>query len=196
MAKRIPTSALLRDLLQEAHAERVSVRWLLASLEERSFGIVILLLGLVALLPGVSGVVGVLVAYPAIQMILARKAPVFPSFITRREVSTRRLARLILRVEPGLRRLERVIRPRWVTPIDATKRVVGFILLLLGGLLLVPIPLSNLIPGLVIVMLAFAYLEDDGVLLVIALLAAFVSFAIAGATVWAMIKGIDFVDPK
>lgn len=196
MAKRIPTSALLRDLLQEAHAERVSVRWLLASLEERSFGIVILLLGLVALLPGVSGVVGVLVAYPAIQMILARKAPVFPSFITRREVSTRRLARLILRVEPGLRRLERVIRPRWVTPIDATKRVVGFILLLLGGLLLVPIPLSNLIPGLVIVMLAFAYLEDDGVLLVIALLAALVSFAIAGATVWAMIKGIDFVDPK
>ncbi len=196
MAKRIPTSALLRDLLQGAHAERVSVRWLLASLEERSFGIVILLLGLVALLPGVSGVVGVLVAYPAIQMIRARKAPVFPSFITRREVSTRRLARLILRVEPGLRRLERVIRPRWVTPIDATKRVVGFILLLLGGLLLVPIPLSNLIPGLVIVMLAFAYLEDDGVLLVIALLAALVSFAIAGATVWAMIKGIDFVDPK
>jgi hypothetical protein len=196
MVARAPTSELLRDLLKGADAERVSVRWLLDSLEERSFGIVMLLLGLIAFLPGISGAVGVLVVIPAIQMMLARRAPQFPPFITRRQVSTQKLTRLIHRIEPALRRLERVIRPRWITPIEATKRAVGFVLLLLGAQLLVPIPLSNLIPAVAIVLLAFAYLEDDGVLLGIALIAAAASFAVAGVTVWATIKGIDFIDPK
>ena len=143
MSTRIPASEVLRDLLLDAPAETVSVGWLMDSLEERSFGIVILLFSLLALVPGVSGIIGVLIAIPAVQMILARTAPVFPRFISRRHVSRQRLARLIGRVEPVLLRLERVIRPRWITPIQATKRAVGAILLLPGGLLLVPIPFSN-----------------------------------------------------
>jgi hypothetical protein len=194
--KRIPTSEVLRELLVGAPSDKVSVRWLLDSLEERSFGIVMLLLGLLALLPGASAVVGVIVALPGVQMILARKAPIFPSFVSRRQVQTQDLARLIGRVEPVLRRLERVIRPRWITPIQATKRAVGALLLLLGALLLVPLPLSNIIPALVIVLLAFAYLEDDGVLLCVALAAALIALAIAGVMVWGTIKGIDFIDPK
>ena len=44
-------------------------------------------------------------------------------------------------------------------------------------------------PALVIILLAFAYLEEDGVLLCIALLAALSALAIAAVTVWATIKG-------
>jgi hypothetical protein len=193
---RVPTSQALRELLDGADPNRVSIRWLLDSLSERSFGIVMLLLGIVAMVPGVSGIVGVLVAIPAVQMILAHKAPVFPRFISRRQVPTQRLARLIGRVEPILRRLERIIRPRWQTPIQMTKRAVGAILLLLGGLLLVPIPFSNLVPALVIVLLAFAYLEEDGVLLCVALVAALTALAVAAVIVWGTIKGIDLIDPK
>ena len=196
MKQHVPTSELLRGLLQGADPERVSIRWLLDGLEERSFGIVMLVLGLVALVPGASGVVGVLVALPAIQMMLAKRAPVFPGYVARRQIPTRRLAALIARVEPILRNLERIIRPRWTTPIETTKRAVGFVLLLLGALLLVPIPLSNIVPALVIVLLAFAYLEEDGVLLAVALLAALAALAVATAAVWATIKGIDFIDPK
>lgn len=193
---RVPTSQALRELLNGADPERVSVRWLLDSLRERSYGIVMLLLGIVALVPGVSGLVGILVAIPAVQMFLGRKAPVFPGFVSRREISTRRLAALVARVEPALRRLERVIRPRWRMPDRGTERVVGSVLFLLGALLLVPIPFSNVVPALVIVLLAFAYLEGDGLLLWVALAAAAVSLAVAAAIVWGTIKGIDFIDPK
>jgi hypothetical protein len=79
---------------------------------------------------------------------------------------------------------------------EATKRVVGVNLLLLGALLLVPLPLSNIVPALAIVLLAFAYLEDDGVLLCVALGASLIAFAIAAVMVWGTIKGIDFIDPK
>ena len=76
---------------------------------------------------------------------------------------------MVRRTVPVLRFLEGLIRPRWPTPFEATKRVVGFIVLLLGASLLAPIPLSNLPSVLMIVLVAFAYLDDDGVLLCAAL---------------------------
>jgi hypothetical protein len=69
----------------------------------------------------------------------------------------------------ALSSLERFIRARWQTPFEATKRVVGGAVLLIA-LLFVPIPLSNVPPALTIVLLAFAYLEEDGALLCATLL--------------------------
>ena len=43
-------------------------------------------------------------------------------------------------VSPEVRRLERFIRPRWATPTEATKRVVGAVVLPLAGRLLAPVP--------------------------------------------------------
>ena len=69
------------------------------------------------------------------------------------------------RLVPVLRWLERFIRPRWATPFEATKRGVGGVVLLLSASLLAPVPLSNVPPALAIMLIAFAYLEEDGVLL-------------------------------
>ncbi len=191
---REPTSVVLERLLEGAHDDHVSLGWLIENLRERSFGIVMLILGLVALIPGVSGIIAVLLMIPALQMILARKAPYFPGVIARRRIPRAKLARMIARINPVLRRIERVVRPRWPTPFEATKRAVGFLVILLAATLLAPIPFSNIVPALVIVLLSFAYLEEDGIALCVALLAALVSLASAGAIVWAAIRGIDFLE--
>ncbi|MFO0989606.1 MAG: exopolysaccharide biosynthesis protein [Alphaproteobacteria bacterium] len=185
---------MLDRLLKDAPDEDVTLAWLIAGLRERSFGIVMLILGLVALIPGASGVVGVLLMIPAVQMMFARKGPAFPGFLARRRISKRKLARLVARINPILHRIERVVRPRCATPFEATKMAVGLVVLLLAATLLAPIPFSNIIPGLVIVLLSFAYIEEDGIALCIALVAALVSLAIVAATVWAALRGIDFLD--
>lgn len=190
-----PTSAVLEHLLEGAPAERVTLGWLIASLQERSFGIVMMLLGLVSLVPGAATFTAIFLTIPAFQMMMARKAPVFPGFVSRRSLPTRRLSGLIGRLNPVLRRLERLIRPRWTTPFEATKRIVGGILLLLGISMLSPIPFSHVPPALVIVLLSFAYLEEDGIALCVALTAALASFCFIGIALWATVKGIDFLDP-
>lgn len=83
-----------------------------------------------------------------------------------------------------LRYLERFIRPRWTTPFQWTKRIAGIVVLLLSLGLLVPVPMSNIPPALTILLIAFAYLEEDGVLLCLALTAAPVLLAIAAAVTW------------
>jgi hypothetical protein len=68
--------------------------------------------------------------------------------------------------------LEKFIHPRWPTPLKAAKRLVGAVVMLLGiVMVLAPIPLSNVVPALVIALISLAYLEEDGLALTIALLA-------------------------
>ena len=124
-----------------------------------------------------------MLAIPAFQMIRAHPAPVFPG-ASRNEPS--RLTNLLMlkRIIPALRYLERLIRPRWPTPFEITKRVIGGFVLLLGGCLLAPLPLSNLPVSLTIVLLAFAYLEEDGILLALALAIALGLFAVGAMALW------------
>ena len=184
---RVPTSVILEDLLRDAPGE-VTLAWFTATLHERSFGIVMLLIGLVGLVPGISPVAGVALAVPAVQMMLGRGEPVLPRRLATRRISKQRLARILARVIPVFRRLERLVRPRWRTPFQATQRAVGFVIFLLGATLLAPVPFSHVIPALVIMLLAFAYLEEDGVMLSIALGAAVLSLAVTAAAIWGAVE--------
>lgn len=182
---RLPTSVILERLMHEAPPGTVSLGWLVDRLGPRSFGLVLLLLGLLALLPGIAIAAGVLLAIPASQMLRGHAAPVFPERLARRGLPTRRLAALIRRAVPALRRMERVMRPRFPTPFQATKRMVGALMLLLGALLLAtPVPLSNIPYGIAIILLAFAYLEEDGIALCIALGLAVLALVAGAAALW------------
>jgi hypothetical protein len=56
-----------------------------------------------------------------------------------------------------------------------------------------PIPLSNVVPALVIILISLAYLEEDGLVLSVALLAAAGVLAVAGISVWATIRGAAWI---
>ena len=193
MTIRIPTSVLLDGLLRGADTERVTLGWLVDSLGERSFGLVMLLLALLAAMPGASAIVAPLLAILSVQMMLGHAAPAFPRRVAERSLRTERLARTLGRAVPVLRAIEGFIHPRWPTPFEATKRGVGLVVLLLGGLLLAPVPLSNIPPALVIALLAIAYLEEDGILLCVALAASALLLAIAAGAVWQAMGELGWV---
>ena len=144
-----------------------------------------LLLALLGLAPGVATFTGLLLAFPAIQMMLGRESPTLPHFLAARPISTRHFTKWSARAIPLLERMEAVIRPRLATPFQATKRLVGLLVLLLAATLIWPVPFSHIIPTLVIILISVAYLEEDGVLLLASLAAALLSFSISAAPVWA-----------
>ena len=193
MTARAPTSVVLDGLLGPEAPEQVTLGGLMDRLGDRSFGVVLLLLALLALLPGVSAVAGVLLMVPAVQMVLGRRGAVFPRRVAARRFEAERLARVVRRGVPVLRLLERFIRPRWATPVEATKRAVGVVVLLLAASLLAPVPLSNIPPALAIALIAFAYLEEDGMLLAIALAAALVLLGAAALAAWEAVSATGWV---
>jgi hypothetical protein len=150
-----------------------------------------LLIALVAIAPGLSIVAGLLLMIPAFRMIAGKPAPVFPRRIATLTLPTRHLAVLVQRFVPMLRYLEKVVHPRWHTPLDATKRLVGAVVVMLRATLV--IPLSNVVPALAIALISLAYLEEDGVLLSIALLAAVIVLSVATIAVWEMVVGVKWI---
>jgi hypothetical protein len=182
-------------MVDQATNAHVSVSWLIEQLGERSFGLTLFLMALIALVPGASTVVGVLIAWPAIQMILGHRAPLLPDIIARRHIEVDKLARATRILLPRLRWVERLIRPRWPTPFQITKRLTGILILLVGLTLISPVPFSHVVPALVIMLLALAYLEEDGIVLLVALTAALLSLTATAAAVWGVVETADWLDP-
>jgi len=190
----VPTSLVLQELLDEAPAEHFTLDWLIGSLPERSFGIVMLLLAVLAMVPVGSIVPGLLLAILAAQMTVGRHGPVFPRRVSFHPLPTRHLVRMGRQPIQVLKYLERVIRPRWPTPFGATKRIIGIVVFLLTCLiLLAPLPLTNVPPAAVIALISLAYIEEDGVLLAIALTAALILLAIAAAAVWGAVDSAIWI---
>jgi len=178
-------SDVLERLHEEAPREHFTLGWLMGHLHKRSFGVMMLLFALVAVAPGVSILSGVLLMITAVQMIAGQPAPVFPRSIAARPLPTRHLAAILQRAVPALRYVEAVSHPRWPTPHQATRRVVGVAVLMLSITLVVtPIPLSNVVPALLIALISLAYLEEDGLLLAIGLLIAVTAMTVESVVVW------------
>jgi hypothetical protein len=55
------------------------------------------------------------------------------------------------------------------------------------------VPMIQVVPALVIVLISLAYLEEDGVLLSIALLIAIALLAITGVAGWKMVAGVIWI---
>ena len=124
----------------------------------------------------------------AVQVIGGRQEPVFPLFITARTLPTQYLFRLGGRAIPILRYLEKPVYPRWPTAFEAARRFVGVVVLLLTAvLLLTPVPLSNIAPAVLVVLISLAYIEDDGLLLCAAFFAAIILISIEVVAVWGTI---------
>ena len=190
----IPASDMLQELHEHAPADHFNLGWLMSSLHKQSFGMIMLLLAILAAAPGICLVAGLLLMIPAFQMIAGRPAPTFPRWIADRPLPTRHLGPVVQHAIRMLKYLEKTVYPRYSTPPDATKRVVGFAVMMLSArLVLAPIPLSNILPALMIALISLAYLEEDGLVLSIGLLAAFVVIALDVGAVWEIVHGAKWI---
>jgi hypothetical protein len=178
------TSVLVEELVAQAPGGPVDLDWLLSHLDKRSFGLLLLLLGLLVIVPGVASIASLMVLFPSVEMMMGRSRPTFPQFLSKRPFDFERFKRLAERVKPGLRAIENLSRPRWTLPHAAAGRLVGTIVFLLALSAVWPLPLVNVIPGAIIVLIAIGYLQEDGLLLAVAAAAAFLSLAGFGWTLW------------
>lgn len=189
----VPASDVIEELFDRAPAV-VTPAWLITNLHERSFGIVLLLMAVIGILPGASGIIGVLLLFPAWQLMRARETPELPRFIGQRRLSGEKVRRIGRRLRWPLRKLEGIIRPRWPEIFELMRRGIGVTIVLLAVTMVWPFPFSQIPPAIAIMLLAIAHIEEDGALLIVAMLGALASLAFTGATVWAAIRTTGWLD--
>jgi hypothetical protein len=177
-------SLVLERLLLTLPPDRVSLGWLHEELREYSFELIAFILALIGVLPGASWVVGPLLIVPAIGM-MSSSVVDLPKILAARSISARHASFVLGRAIPVLRRWETPDRERNAGFWRGARPVAGLFSLLLAITLLVPIPLSNVLPALVIAGLTLASFEKNATLLCLSGLAAAVSLGVTCVTVMA-----------
>ena len=133
--------------------------------------------------PGVGGAVGgPLVILVGVQLLLGMRKLWLPVFLARRGPHRSAMMRFRQRMAPWLRRLEKLVRPRMTAFLDnrIALSFTGLLLVLLGVLLALPIPFTNYVFGFLLLLFAFALLERDGALLLVAWIAGGIAVVVFG----------------
>ncbi|WP_439815961.1 exopolysaccharide biosynthesis protein [Zavarzinia sp. CC-PAN008] len=184
------TSDVLLALCERGDGKRISMGDIVDGLDDRGFGILMLLLALPCTLPiappGVSAIAGLPLALVALQLVFGARHPWLPGFIRRRSFDRGDFRSLIEKSLPVLSRIERLLRPRLPFMVgDVQERVIAVLILVLALLLSTPFPFTNVPLSLAIVVLAAGQIEHDGLVLLIGIVLGVIAI---GLLIWSAIE--------
>ena len=169
---------------------------LLDALDERAFGLVLLMLAIPCCIPFLYGVPQV-VALPMLALVFqiaqGREQPWLPARLKARGFDVGAVRSALSRVAPYVGWIERLARPRLAALTEGVGlRVVGAVMLLPVASILSPVPLSNTPPGVGVAVAAVGLIERDGALTLAGLaFATLWSVALFGTLAFFGLEGVE-----
>lgn len=182
----LPLSQLLAQIVQEHRGDRLTLSQLAALLRDRAWGGLLLIFAAINVLPlppGATTITGIPLLILTAQLAAGKSSPWFPRKIDQRGITKDEIARLIGKMVPLERRIERVLKPRLCALTNhRAARVMGVVSFLLSVILWLPIPLGNHAPAVSMTLFALALIYRDGVLAILGAVATLFSIALLGLT--------------
>lgn len=176
-------TGLLDCLVKETSGEKVTLGQLMHIVERRSFGAVILLLGLIAvspltIVPGATWVVATVTLLFSIQLLFALKHPILPKRLLKLELSRDHLQTFARASRKMAHTADKLTAPRLGFLTRPPFIVAVALICIAAALVTFPlglIPLGPVLPGISILLMGIGLTARDGVFLLLS------SLAFAGA---------------
>ncbi|MGZ2411572.1 hypothetical protein ACUXST_000969 [Sphingomonas sp. F9_3S_D5_B_2] len=169
-------SERLAEIAADAGDDRISFSELARQLHSRVWGGLLLIfaaINVMPLPPGTSTIIALPILLVSAQMVFGRPAPWFPRRLDQRGVTKEELQRLVDKMGWFEARVERVLKPRLPQLTGAAAmRVIGSACFLLGLVAALPILMIHNAPALAIVLFGLGLIYRDGILVIIAAVAA------------------------
>ena len=166
-----------QKLNEQTPTSHVTLGELSDGMQERAFGLLILLLALPCALPFVYGLPQ-LVALPMLvltfQMARGLTSPWLPQTLRKRRLSIQSLLNVLRTTRKYAGWLERLAHPRLVAISSASaQRVIGAFMLVPCLSILVPLPLTNTVPGIAVGIAAVGLIQRDALFIIFGLIMGF-----------------------
>jgi hypothetical protein len=177
--------------------ERMSVRELIDTLGDRSFGwcvIVFALLNLIPLPIGANMVTSLPLILVTAQMALGMERVRLPDAVMRRTFNRRAFQKLVLRLGPLMRPIERMTGlrlPMMFSPVQ--ERVLGAFLLVVSLALFLPVPVATWLLAISLLVSGIGLVERDGLITVGGVLLGCLSIAVTVTIGIVVLHGADAV---
>lgn len=181
---------------ERTDADDISIAEVVAKLGDRSFGWVLLFFAVLSLLPIPGG--GMITAIPLFwvlgQMALGYAQIRLPVFISRRRVNRRTWQRLVLRMAPVIRPVERLLQPRMEHVFTHNnERMLGALQWWTAFALFLPVPLSGFVPAAALVVTGLGMVERDGKVVLLGVALGILSIIVTAVSIGLIFYGVHFV---
>jgi hypothetical protein len=127
-------------------------------------------------------------------MIAGYSAPKLPKRFYKISVKRSVLAMLVQKSSPYIRKVEIILRRRllFMTSRKA-ERVIGFFTLIFSAFIVLPMPLSNFIPGFGILIISFGMLGKDGLVVICGIAVGIIGIAISITSVMLGVEALYYI---
>jgi len=162
--------ALVADLAAISGPDGLTLREIRDRLDERAFGLMIIILAIPCLVPalyGVPQIVGIPIMLLVGQMLAGRVEPWLPEAVLKRRVSKAWLDRMADFATRRMGWFERFSRPRWTVFVHGwAERAAAAFMALATLTIMVPLPLTNTVPSVGLTLVAVGLVQRDGLFVV------------------------------
>ncbi|PZU58672.1 MAG: exopolysaccharide biosynthesis protein exod [Brevundimonas sp.] len=173
---------LLRRLADDGGDRGLTLHEIRDRMDERAYGLLILLLSIPCLVPGLYGVpqvVGVIIILVAAQLLVGREEPWLPRCMLDLRARGSWLKAMADFAESKLSWIDRLSRPRLTRFADGPGEKLAAVFMILATLTIV-LPMTNTIPSIALALLSVGLIQRDGL---------FVIAGAAVATAWLTLLG-------
>jgi hypothetical protein len=195
--QKLITTQVLEDIVKNASSDRILIRDIVDAMEAVGFGLAMMIFSLAILIPmppPIPGIVAIPLIIFSLQMIAGYSAPKLPKIISDLSIKRKILAILVQKSSPYIRRVERFLRPRllFVTTTQA-ERVVGIFTLIFSLFVLIPVPFSNFVPGLGVLIISFGLLGKDGLVVILGIIVGIIGVIISIIAIFLGLEAFNYI---
>ena len=146
--------------------DKITIKELIEFLERSGFGVVMLFFSLPILIPlppPIPTFISLPLLFFSIQMILGFNHPKLPNFLSQFSIKRKILAKVVEKSAPYVNKLDKIMRSRFSFFIGSSmEKILGIFCLIFSISILIPLPLTNLIPGIAIIIISLGLISKDG----------------------------------
>lgn len=189
----IATKAI-EDVVKSSSSDRVAINDVINAMDGVGFGLVMMIFAFGIIIPTpppFPSIISVPLVVFSFQMFTGYSSPRLPKKFINLSVKRSVLAMLVQKSSSLIRKIERFLKPRYTfmtSPL--AERITGFFILLFSSFIVLPMPLSNYIPGLGILIASFGMLSKDGLVVILGIIVGCLGIALS---IMAIFLGIEFI---
>ena len=189
------TTEILQDVVDKSNSDKVSINDLMTAMDTGGFGLVMLIFALpimVPLPPPLPSFIAIPLMIFSFQMIIGLKFPRLPKVLSNFSIKRTILAMVVEKSNPYLRKAEKLLKRRLTfLSRGPFERVIGLFIFVFSASILLPLPFTNLIPGIGILIISLGLLGHDGLIIIFGLLVGICGLLITATT---LIVGVHVLD--
>lgn len=194
---KVIATQVLEDVVNQSSSDRVLVKDLVDVMDSVGFGLAIMIFAfgiIIPLPPPFPSIISIPLVIFSAQMIAGYAAPKLPKRFSNLSVKRSVLVMLIQRSSPYIRKVEKILKPRLAFMFySGMERVIGVFIFIFSTFVLLPMPLSNFIPGFGVLVISFGLLGKDGLVTILGIMIGLAGLTISVTAVFLGVEALYYI---